>query len=555
MGRVSGGTWLRRSATYFNYRSATKGRYCTRFIRDLGTSRLHRDGSRTRGYNFPSTGSHCLHLVVIGSRSNVLCYISASPQWATFHQLNIRLAGNYCGVSIGKEILLVKSGAKRRQSLPVEGIEFRIFSVRMLLQRRTFVARPLVTFYTVALLSHNRPLVTEFIKMRSLAFATVSLVLTALSCPVTSSAPSLGDLAIQKVLADASPIFGYYNKDTSPTAEWMSKYPDSTLIVHMNIPGAHDPQTWNYSLATQEALNHVTDLDDNPPLPPQVYRCQEKSFIDMLNAGIRVFDIRYAYDVTNSTLVFWHSQALLSETATVDDVLFGFYQWLDDHKTEALFLSFQYEGSTTLHGTDDAGVQISLFNTLTSPAAKKYFLKTKGEFGTLGEARGKITLLQRFDFDLLPASYTAALPGCHFSPSQWTDNDPNITLVYNPATNATAYIEDYYSINLGLGTSAAENIAAKYDAVTAHLNMAATQHPNSLFWSFASSENDVNVPIDTPEIMAVGNGTDLTPLGGVNQQLVPFFQGMKGKRLGIVMFDYFDVPSNLIDTFLAVSRS
>ncbi|KIM97164.1 hypothetical protein OIDMADRAFT_203881 [Oidiodendron maius Zn] len=370
--------------------------------------------------------------------------------------------------------------------------------------------------------------------MRTSAFAAVSLVLTALSCPVTSSAPSLGDLAVQKVLADASPIFGYYEKDTSPTAEWMSKYPDSTLIVHMNIPGAHDPQTWNYSLATQESLNHVTDLDDNPPLPPQVYRCQEKSFIDMLNAGVRVFDIRYAYDVTNSTLVFWHSQALLSETATVDDVLFGFYQWLDDHKTEALFLSFQYEGSTTLHGTNDAGVQMSLFNMLTSPAAKKYFLQTKGEFGTLGQA--------------------PALPGCHFSPSQWIDNDPNITLVYNLATNATAYIEDYYSINLGLGTSAAENIAAKYDAVTAHLNMAATQYPNSLFWSFASSENDVNVPIDTPEIMAVGNGTDLTPLGGVNQQLVPFFQGMTGKRLGIVMFDYFDVPSNLIDAFLAVSR-
>jgi 1-phosphatidylinositol phosphodiesterase len=68
----------------------------------------------------------------------------------------------------------------------------------------------------------------------------------------------------------------------------------------MNIPGAHDPQTWNYSLATQEALNHVTDLDGNPPAPPEVYRCQEKSFIDMLNAGIRVFDIRYAFDVNDA---------------------------------------------------------------------------------------------------------------------------------------------------------------------------------------------------------------------------------------------------------------
>ena len=388
----------------------------------------------------------------------------------------------------------------------------------------------------------------------------LSWALTILGSPSSASAtpprarfPSLGDLALQKVLTDASPVFGYYTKSTSSTARWMSKYPDSTLIVHMNIPGAHDPQTWNYSLATQESLDHITDLDGNPPLPPQVYRCQQKSFIDMLNSGIRVFDLRYAFDVTNSTLVYWHSQGLVSETATVDDTLFGFYHWLDDHPTEALFLSFQYEGSTTLYGTDDAGVQLSLFQTLTSPAAQKYFLQTKDKFGTLGEARGKITLLKRFDFDLLPASYTAALPGCHFSPSLWTDNDPNITLVYNPATNATVYIEDYYSMNLAVGTSAVENIASKFDAVTAHLNFAATQHANSLFWSFASSENDINVPIDTPEIMAIGNGTELTPLGGVNQQLVPFFEGLKGKRLGIVMFDYFDVPSNLIDTFLSMS--
>ena len=70
----------------------------------------------------------------------------------------------------------------------------------------------------------------------------------------------------------------------------------------MNIPGAHDPQTWNYSQATQDALKHVTDLDGNPPYPPEIYRCQEKSFIDMLNSGIRVFDIRYAFDVASPYL-------------------------------------------------------------------------------------------------------------------------------------------------------------------------------------------------------------------------------------------------------------
>jgi 1-phosphatidylinositol phosphodiesterase len=215
-------------------------------------------------------------------------------------------------------------------------------------------------------------------------------------------------------------------------------------------------------------------------------------------------------------------------------------------------LSFQYEGSTTLYGTNDAAVQLELFRILTSPAAKKYFLQTHDSFGTLGQARGKITLLKRFDLDQLPSSYGAALPGIHFSPALWTDDDPDITLVYNTATNATAYIEDFYETDSALGTSAAYNIALKYNATTAHLEKAATMYPDSLFWSFASSEYDVNVPVDTPRIMALGNGT-ATPLGGVNQQLVPFFQGMKGKRLGIVMFDFFDSPANLVESFLEIA--
>ena len=364
------------------------------------------------------------------------------------------------------------------------------------------------------------------------------------------SSRSIADLALQKVLSDASPIFGFYAKTSTGNSEWMKAYPDSTKLVHMNLPGAHDPQTWNYTLATQEYLDHVTALDGEPTYPPAVFQCQEQSFMDMLTAGIRVFDIRYAFDVTNSTLVYWHSQALLSQTATVEDTLFGFYKWLDDHPSETLMLSFQYEGSTTLYAHDDADVQLALFSMLTSPAAKKYFLQTKNEFGTLGQARGKITLLRRFDFDQLPPSYTDAIPGVHFSPAQWQDNSPDITLVSNTEKNLTAYIEDFYETDSAIGTSAAYNIELKYNATAAHLTKAATQSPDGLFWTFASSEYNANVPADFPRIMALGNGTALTPLGGVNQQLVPFLQRQKGKRLGIVMFDFFGTPSTLVQTLL-----
>jgi len=234
-------------------------------------------------------------------------------------------------------------------------------------------------------------------------------------------------------------------------------------------------------------------------------------------------------------------------------------QWLDDHPSEAVFLSFQYEGGTTPYGVDNAQVDLMLFNILNSAAAHSYILQVHDEFSTLGQARGKITLLKRFDLTNLPASYAAALPGVHFSPANWTDNDPNITLVYNSAApngTGTAYIEDYYNIDVPFGSPASLAIQWKYNATTAHLNMAASsQYPDSLFWTFASSEDDLNIPADTPRIMALGNGTQSTPAGGVNQQLLPFIQGFeKGTRLGIVMFDFFEQPAGLVDALLSLQQ-
>lgn len=342
----------------------------------------------------------------------------------------------------------------------------------------------------------------------------------------------------------------------------MRKLPDSTKIVHMNLPGVHDTQTWNYTLTTQNSLKHVTDLSGVTVLPPEIYRCQQQPIISMLNAGIRVFDLRVAWDPTNSTLVFWHGQALQSETATMGDVLFGFYAWLDENPSEALLVSFNYEGGTTRWARDDAGFQMAVYEVLTTPVAKKYFVQAKNEFGTLGQARGKITLMRRFALDKLPSEYSDSLHGIYFPSNQWSDNGKDIALTYNSALNLTAYIEDFYEPGTPYGRGAAYNIERKYNATTEHLLKAIgtgsgsgskTGYEDSLFWSFASSENDADVPIETPMIMALGNGTE-TPEGGVNQRLVGFFEGLRGsgKRVGVVMFDFFDVPGELVPAFLAI---
>lgn len=40
--------------------------------------------------------------------------------------------------------------------------------------------------------------------------------------------------------------------------------------------------------------------------PPEEFRCQEHSILQSLNEGIRVFDLRVAYNPGNDTLGFHH---------------------------------------------------------------------------------------------------------------------------------------------------------------------------------------------------------------------------------------------------------
>jgi 1-phosphatidylinositol phosphodiesterase len=368
------------------------------------------------------------------------------------------------------------------------------------------------------------------------------------------SQPSLKDLALQHVLSDASQIFGVSSflapqSNTTAAATWMSRYADSVPLAHLTIPGAHDAATWNFSAATRDSLPPDAGTKD-----PAYFRTQRASIADSLEAGVRFFDLRYAMDPTGTTLVFWHHDALLSEVARVSDVMFAFYGWLETHQTETVLLSFQYEGGTVPGAKNDARVQQELFGVLTSKAARKYILQTRDELGALGAARGKIVLLRRFDLDRLPASYEAALPGIHLSPELWTDNSPDFELVYNPARNLAAYIEDYYEpSDLPFGQNASVNIAKKFGAVADHLRKAAGgEKPDSLFITFASGRNTDNVPPVFPETMAVGNGTVYTPQGGVNQQLIPLLKELKGQRLGVVVVDYWEEPSNLVDAILGL---
>ncbi|KAL0570914.1 hypothetical protein V5O48_011054 [Marasmius crinis-equi] len=361
---------------------------------------------------------------------------------------------------------------------------------------------------------------------------------------------TLAQNALSDILERGAPILG---SDTgcsqdAPTCDWMAKIADDTQLVHMNIPGTHDASTWNYSQATQDSLTRYT----GSIVPAAVFRCQEHSLFDMLNGGIRVFDLRFAWNPGNDTVGFYHSAALLSPTTRLEDVFFGFYSWLDAHPSETVLVSMNHEGGT---GTEDSvELQEHIYDLLEAPLAKHYWLQNNGTLGTLGESRGKLILLQRFAYTLLPSDLTNRI-GIALPPNLWTDNGADIELVYNEAEGRVAYIEDFYEphppADESSGNRAEINIQWKFNATVAHLERAGDSTnettKDQLFITFASAEN--NVELVVPEIMALGNGTS-TP--GVNQRLLQWLSEKKGLRRGIVMLDFFDTVPGLVEAVIGL---
>ncbi|TFK36311.1 PLC-like phosphodiesterase [Crucibulum laeve] len=358
----------------------------------------------------------------------------------------------------------------------------------------------------------------------------------------------LAQAALNEILARGAPLLGVDTSCTrsSPTCDWMRNFSDKTRLVEMNLPGTHDTATGNYSDETQASLIRYTG-----PIPAaKMFRCQERSILQMLNDGIRVFDLRVAYNPGNDTIGFHHSIALLAPQTTLSDVLFGIYNWLSNHPTEAILASINHESGT---GTPyDPKFQELLYKALNdNGAAAGWWVQAKDTLGTLGQARGKLTLLQRFDYDMLPSTpQFSKRIGIHLGPSKWTDNGQSIELVYNDATGATAFIEDYYQPTLPAdpAPTLASYIQAKFDVTTQHLLNATQLSQDQLYISFASAAY-IASPEVTPRDFALGNGNDVS---GINQRLLTWFKDptRKGKRIGIVMLDFYDAVPGLIEALI-----
>lgn len=208
------------------------------------------------------------------------------------------------------------------------------------------------------------------------------------------------------------------------------------------------------------------------------------------------------------------ADTLLSSTASLEDVLWGFYYFLERHPTETLLVSLKID-----HGSTGLSVQQAAYPLITAPEISDYWVQSDTvctildflkRFGkqficiqlppNLGSVRGKIVLFRRFSFDttddpaLVPVGVNVA--------TGWTDNNADFSILYDPTNFLSAYIEDLYQLNGDIANiSPTQKVEEKFNAITTHIiNSRMSGNESQVFISFGSGYGNGTGDILTPQV-------------------------------------------------------
>jgi 1-phosphatidylinositol phosphodiesterase len=305
----------------------------------------------------------------------------------------------------------------------------------------------------------------------------------------------------------------------------MGEISDDTRVTALSIPGTHDSCSIDGPLGFAKTQN----LD----------------LTDQLNAGIRFLDIRLAHYQDN---LFAHHNAVHMEKSYAD-ILGICSNFLKTYPTEAILMSVKEEGrfdsvlgrfapseafgkfrrdpenwvirsdsfeeafkARTWQHVDDP----SLFYNFPAPApdvdsvADNRVLTPET---TLGEIRGKIVLLRRFE--------ATQDVGSDFT--NWPKNQH-----FRSVATLTYDVEDCY-LNPGEDN--------KYDCIVAHMDEARRGDRGDLYITFASA------------VGMTANRYSKT----INEYLNVYLSGLTKERIGIVILDYFEQPRKLVSNVIKMN--
>ena len=174
---------------------------------------------------------------------------------------------------------------------------------------------------------------------------------------------------IAAVLVSTS-VVGFVVKQKSGNekyANWMSQLDDNVSIRNINMPGSHDTM----------ALYSIADLAG---------QCQSLSLHDQLNLGVRFLDIRLKEDHDKLKAV----HGFIDQKVSFETITKTIEEFIEKNPSEFIIMSVKEEA-------DPSNSEISFENSLKSYLNKDIYLKDTELPNKLGDVRGKVMLLSRYE--------------------------------------------------------------------------------------------------------------------------------------------------------------
>lgn len=220
--------------------------------------------------------------------------------------------------------------------------------------------------------------------------------------------------------------------------DWMASIPDETVISEITMPGTHDCA----SLWPQ--LGFIT-------------KCQALTIAQQLNIGARYLDIRLGAEDGALKLFHGFTKCRTSPLPWADqidlaDVLNDCFAFLDAHPGETILFAVKQE-----HGDETAAEFDAMVQNYVNQNPERWLLTES--LPTLGEARGKLVLLRRYEGAGLSLLWA----------NQNGHDDTSLNTVAEANGSYTLWVQDRYEYDA----------ASKWTAFQAGLGTAVTDGENA----------------------------------------------------------------------------
>ncbi|MBR3473257.1 MAG: hypothetical protein IKH22_11850 [Prevotella sp.] len=234
-----------------------------------------------------------------------------------------------------------------------------------------------------------------------------------------------------------------YNLPT-PITDWLSMVRDETKVCKLSIPGTHDTMTGMGFY--QPLLKYVFN---------QTAISQVSTLEEQMACGIRFFDIRPVVSIDTLATDPAEKQILrlthgISELdVTFEETIDQLQRYLKQHPSEFFIAKLQADNGWE----NQNNWTVLLHKVLSKPKYQGLFVDNWHPGITVGEMRGKILWLSRYDLRPINAAFHFPIVYC-----DWPDEDPDINEQLNPEAQrncamysmsdttlkATLYKQDYY---------------------------------------------------------------------------------------------------------------